>query len=70
MFLSKTPEVYEDKKLFPDLSGRELAVLLPLAAVTLLMGVAPSFAMDLYAGVIDGYRSTMDKAIEVAGVLR
>ncbi len=70
VFLGATPEVYEDKKLFPDVTGRELAVLLPLAAVTLVMGVAPSLAMDIYAGVVDGFQSTMQTAIEVAGVIR
>jgi len=70
VFLGSTPEVYTDKKVFPDVTPRELAVLLPLAAVTLLMGVAPSLAMDLYAGVIDGFESTLEKAIEVAGVMR
>jgi len=70
VFLGKTPEVYTDKKVFPDVSARELAVLLPLAAVTLVMGIWPAFALDMYRGVIDGFESTMKAAIEVAGVLR
>jgi NADH-quinone oxidoreductase subunit M len=52
VFLGTTPEVYKDPKHYPDTSARELGVLLPLAAVTLLMGVFPHFAMDLYTDAV------------------
>jgi NADH-quinone oxidoreductase subunit M len=51
VWLGETPAVYRDRVRFPDLSGRELAVLVPLAAVTLYMGILPATAMDLYEGV-------------------
>jgi NADH-quinone oxidoreductase subunit M len=52
VFLGTTPEVYKDPKHYPDTTPRELAVLVPLAAVTLLMGVLPHVAMDLYSGAV------------------
>ena len=48
VYLGKTPEKYEDKKAYPDVTKRELAILVPLAAVTLYMGVIPSTFMDMY----------------------
>jgi NADH-quinone oxidoreductase subunit M len=67
VFLGDTPEVYTDKKVFPDVTGRELAVLLPLAAVTLVMGILPSLAMDIYADVTEGLVKTMQPVIERLG---
>ncbi len=52
VFLLDTPEVYKDKAKFPDVTGRELAVLVPLLVVTVYMGIVPSTAMDLYHGFI------------------
>jgi NADH-quinone oxidoreductase subunit M len=48
VFLGDTPQVYKDPARFPDASAREIAVLLPLAAVTLYMGLWPGTIMDLY----------------------
>ena len=53
VYLGTTPKVYQDPKHYPDTSSRELAVLLPLAAVTLYMGIVPSTAMDMYRDVTD-----------------
>ena len=63
VFLGATPEAYRDPARFPDVSARELAVLLPLAAVTLLMGLWPAFVMDLYAGVVDRVVPTLEAAV-------
>jgi len=49
VYLGKTPAVYQDKTHYPDLTKREAAVLVPLALVTLWMGIWPATAMDLYA---------------------
>ena len=49
VYLGKTPAVYQDKSHYPDLSKREAAVLVPLALVTLWMGIWPATAMNLYA---------------------
>jgi len=57
VYLGKTPPVYEDKAHYPDVSRRELGVLLPLAAVTLVMGVLPALALDLYKGSLDRLRT-------------
>jgi NADH-quinone oxidoreductase subunit M len=57
VYLGDTPEVYKDRAHFPDVSRRELGVLLPLAAVTLLMGVLPAYALDLYKGSLDRMRT-------------
>ena len=62
VYLGKTPKVYEDKEHYPDLSKREWAVLLPLAAVTLLMGVWPAWAMDLYSYFTDGLHGLLTLA--------
>ncbi|MFV1958643.1 MAG: NuoM family protein [Planctomycetota bacterium] len=68
VYLGDTPEVYRDGKKFPDLSGRELAVLVPLALVTLYMGLWPATAMDIYSGVVDKLVPTMKAAVEAVGV--
>jgi NADH-quinone oxidoreductase subunit M len=49
VFLGDTPKVYQDPVHFPDVSAREVAVLVPLAVVTLYMGLWPATVMDLYA---------------------
>jgi NADH-quinone oxidoreductase subunit M len=48
VFLGDTPEVYRDPVHFPDVSAREVAVLVPLAVVTLYMGIWPATIMDMY----------------------
>jgi NADH-quinone oxidoreductase subunit M len=48
VFLGTTPPVYLDKSHYPDTSNRELLVLVPLAAVTLWMGLLPAQTMDVY----------------------
>jgi NADH-quinone oxidoreductase subunit M len=62
VFLGKTPAVYEDKSHYPDLSAREYAILVPLAALTLLMGVFPGPAMDMYLGAVEGLSNTLRAA--------
>ena len=54
VFLGDTPEVYKDAKLFPDVTKRELLVLVPLALVTIYMGLFPTTVMDMYATVRRG----------------
>ena len=53
VFLGDTPPVYMDKAHYPDLSRRELLVLVPLAVVTLVMGILPMMFMDVYRGDLD-----------------
>ena len=45
----------------------EWAVLLPLAAVTLYMGIIPSTAMDMYHGFVAQLGGLLEDAIELAG---
>ena len=52
VYLGETPERFQDKDAYPDVSKRELAVLVPLAAVTLYMGIFPAGFMDMYRGFI------------------
>ena len=54
VYLGKTPPVYLDKQTYPDASRLELLVLVPLAIVTLWMGVMPGDFMDMYDGFTDG----------------
>ncbi len=68
VFLGTTPDAYVDAKRFPDVSARELAVLVPLAIVTLYMGLFPATAMDMYAGVVDSMVEVFDQAIAAAGM--
>ncbi len=48
VYLGDTPAVYKDASHYPDVSGREILILVPLALVTLWMGVLPAHAMDVY----------------------
>jgi NADH-quinone oxidoreductase subunit M len=48
VFLGETPLVYRDKAHYPDATGREMLVLVPLAIVTLWMGILPQPWMDIY----------------------
>jgi NADH-quinone oxidoreductase subunit M len=54
VFLGETPLVYQDKAHYPDVSRRELVVLVPLALVTLWMGILPNHAMDVYRADLEG----------------
>jgi NADH:ubiquinone oxidoreductase subunit 4 (subunit M) len=40
-------------------TGREMAVLLPLAAVTLYMGIWPATAMDMYTDAVEGLSTVL-----------
>jgi NADH-quinone oxidoreductase subunit M len=64
VFLGDTPAVYKDPKHFPDVTKRELAVLIPLAVVTLYMGIVPATALDIYRGVVEGLADTLAPVIE------
>jgi NADH-quinone oxidoreductase subunit M len=66
VFLGQTPEVYRDRTHYPDATPREILVLVPLAAVTLLMGVFPKYAMDLYAGVVRDLVPVLQEGIRTA----
>jgi NADH-quinone oxidoreductase subunit M len=61
VYLGATPPAYLDKAHYPDVSKRELLVLVPLAVVTLYMGLLPARAMDIYAvdldKVVEGVRA-------------
>ena len=48
VYLGETPAIYKDPSHYPDVTRRELLILVPLAIVTLWMGVLPAQAMDLY----------------------
>ena len=63
IYLGKTPKVYEDPKAYPDVSLREKLVLVPLAVVTLWMGVMPAVFMDMYKPFTDGLAKTMTAII-------
>jgi NADH-quinone oxidoreductase subunit M len=61
VYLGATPEAYLDKAHYPDVSRRELLVLVPLAVVTLYMGLLPARAMDIYSldldKIVEGVRA-------------
>ncbi|MFO0934668.1 MAG: NADH-quinone oxidoreductase subunit M [Planctomycetota bacterium] len=69
VYLGDTPAVYQDKAHYPDVSKRELWILLPLAAVTLLMGVLPGLAMEIYRvdleGIVKGVKEVGDAIAKV-----
>ena len=48
VYLGETPAVYKDPVHYPDVTRRELLVLVPLAVVTLYMGILPQGIMDIY----------------------
>jgi NADH-quinone oxidoreductase subunit M len=68
VFLGDTPEVYKDARLFPDVTKRELLVLVPLALVTIYMGVWPKTVMGMYATVVETIVPTLQRAVENVGV--
>ena len=49
VYLGKKKEDYAD---FPDATGRETAILLPMAALAIFMGILPSYTFDLMNGTI------------------
>jgi NADH-quinone oxidoreductase subunit M len=53
VFLGDTPAVYRDPVHYPDASNREMLVLVPLALVTLYMGLMPDTVMSLYHQATD-----------------
>jgi NADH-quinone oxidoreductase subunit M len=61
VYLGDTPPVYRDKAHYPDTSPRELLILVPLALITLFMGILPQPTMDIYAAdlerIVAGVRS-------------
>ena len=65
VYLGKTPEVYQDPKKYPDATPRELAVLVPLAIVTLYMGIVPSTAMDMFNETVKGLSGVLGDAAEL-----
>jgi NADH-quinone oxidoreductase subunit M len=68
VYLGTTPEVFQDKAAYPDLSRMEWAVLAPLALVTLYMGVLPGTFMDMYKGFLNTELFGMlQSASELAG---
>ena len=54
VYLGETPRVYQDRAHYPDTSLRELLVLVPLAAITLYMGLLPDGIMSIYRADLDG----------------
>ena len=67
VYLGSTPEAYKDPKHYPDASWREMGVLLPLAAVTLLMGVLPGPFMDLYKDATTHLETILTAALNIKG---
>jgi NADH-quinone oxidoreductase subunit M len=63
VFLGDTPLVYRDKAHYPDATGREMLVLVPLAIVTLWMGILPQPWMDIYQTDL---QAIMDHAVSTA----
>jgi NADH-quinone oxidoreductase subunit M len=68
VYLGDTPPVYKDPKHFPDVTSRELAVLLPLAIVTLWMGILPATALEMYDGAVGRLVQTMAAGLRAAGI--
>jgi NADH-quinone oxidoreductase subunit M len=69
VYLGNTPPAYLDKAHYPDVTRRELAVLVPLAVVTLIMGVFPALALDVYSGVTNGLAATLHDAQKALGIV-
>jgi NADH-quinone oxidoreductase subunit M len=69
VFLGDTPAVYQDKTHYPDVSRRELLVLVPLALVTLWMGVFPAPTLDLYSSVTNQLAETLHTAQKTLGLV-
>jgi NADH-quinone oxidoreductase subunit M len=67
VYLGTTPPAYLDKTHYPDVSRRELAVLVPLALVTLWMGVFPATALNVYREVLNGLAGTLHTAQAAIG---
>ncbi len=68
VYLGSTPDAYKDPVKYPDASKRELAVLVPLIAVTIYMGIIPSTVMDMYKGFIQtDLVPVLKAALETAG---
>jgi NADH-quinone oxidoreductase subunit M len=67
VFLGATPEPYRDPAHYPDLTPREGAVLVPLAALTLFMGILPGPTMDLYQGALRELTATLQGALAAVG---
>jgi NADH-quinone oxidoreductase subunit M len=65
VFLGTTPPVYLDKAHYPDTSSRELLVLVPLAVVTLYMGILPAHTMDLYRHDLERVFDTVRQVADV-----
>jgi NADH-quinone oxidoreductase subunit M len=53
VYLGDTPAIYKDPVHYPDATKRELLILVPLALVTLWMGVLPNGAMEIYRGDLE-----------------
>ncbi|MET0314045.1 MAG: NADH-quinone oxidoreductase subunit M, partial [Hansschlegelia sp.] len=51
----------------PDLSRKEVAILLPLVALTILFGVWPAPVLDMSAASVDGILQSAQAAIDAAG---
>jgi NADH-quinone oxidoreductase subunit M len=49
VYLGKKREEYAE---FPDVSAREIAILVPMAALVIFMGVLPKFTFDLMNGTL------------------
>ncbi|MEK6643646.1 MAG: NADH-quinone oxidoreductase subunit M [Planctomycetota bacterium] len=49
VYLGKKQEQYAD---FPDVSAREIAILMPMAALAIFMGVLPQYTFDLMNGTL------------------
>lgn len=65
VYLGATPPAYLDKAHYPDVTTRELLVLVPLAVVTLIMGVFPSLALDLYKDALQGLSASLTAALKL-----
>jgi NADH-quinone oxidoreductase subunit M len=69
VYLGETPAVYLDKAHYPDTSTRELLILVPLALITLYMGILPGHAMEIYRadleGIVQGVKNVGDAIVKV-----
>ncbi len=56
VYLGRKKEDYAD---FPDASARETAILLPMGALAIFMGVMPKYTFDLMSGTLDNILRVM-----------
>jgi NADH-quinone oxidoreductase subunit M len=65
VYLGKLREEYAH---FPDISARETAILVPMAALALFMGILPQYTFDLMNGTLSDVLDVVRPALEQVAV--